>query len=210
VRLEFKRDDIAAFYPHQAVLNCISRALRLAELPVRFTEGFNPHPRVSMPYAMSVGVGGEGEVVEIELHSWVKPSAVMEAMNRFLPRGLAITRAKLVPPRRATCVVVSMSFEADIPAEHAEHAHEAVNTLMAADSFTIVRGNEETGKSKPVDIRRYIECISLNDGLLSFRLEVTTTGTARPREILAAVLPDSVDVRLVPVRKRGMEIRDAD
>ncbi len=158
---------------------------------------------------MIVGIGGEGEVVEVELHSWVKPSAVMEAINRFLPRGLVITRAKLVPPLRATCVVVSMSFEADIADEFAEHAHEAIKTLMLADSFTIMRGNEETGKSKPVDIRRYIECISLENGLLSFRLEVTTTGTARPREILAAVLPDSVDVRLVPLRKRGMEIRDA-
>ena len=175
-----------------------------------FTEGFNPHPRVSRPYALSVGVGGEGEVVEVEIHSWVKPSLVMEAMNRFLPRGLVITRARLVPPRRATCVVVSMSFEAEMPAEHAEHAHEALNALMAADSFTIIRGNEDTGKSKPVDIRRYIQSIELNNGLLSFRLEVTTTGTARPREILAAVLPDSVDVRLVPLRKRGMEIRDAE
>jgi radical SAM-linked protein len=209
VRLHFERDDIAAFYPHQAVLNAFHRAVRLAELPVRFTEGFDPHPRISIPYALSVGIGGEGEVFEIELHSWLKPSKVAEVMNLHLPRGLRVVRAKLVPPRRASFVILSATYEVVVPSEHLAHARVEIKRLKESESWMVLRPKEK-GEPKPVDIRKYLEEITLEGNLLRFRLEVTNAGTARPREIAGAVLPAEVDVRLLRIRKRGMETRDAE
>ncbi len=207
VRLRFGRDEAASWYPHQAVMNAFSRAARMSGIPVRFTEGFDPHPRITIPYALSVGIPGDVEALELELHSWCKPSEVAARLNAFLPRGIRVNRARLVPPRRASFVVTAACYEAVLPAEALPGAPEAVERLLAAEEWVVERGGK---KKRTVDIRPYIESLELEGATLSMRLKVTGRGTARPREIAAAVVGDGFDVRLVPIRKTKLEIRDAD
>lgn len=207
VRLWFSRDEIAAFYPHQAVLTAFSRAVRRAALPVRFTEGFDPHPRITLPYALSVGVPGDAEVFEMELHSWCKPSEVAKAINCFLPRGVKVEKARLVPAKRASVVLTGVTYEANLPDHLLVEARSGIENLLSVQTFEVLRGDKE----KCVDVRKYVQSIELDGSVLKFNLLVTLTGTARPREIVQAVLPEgSVDIRLVPVRKMKLELKDAD
>lgn len=207
VRLWFSRDAVAAFYPHQAVLTAFSRAVRRANLPMRFTEGFDPHPRITIPYALSVGIPGDGEVMEIELHKWRKPSLVAQDINAFLPRGVKVEKARLVPAKRASVVVTAAFYEAVLPPELCDDALRGIENLLACSKFEVERGE----KAKVVDVRKYIQTLELENYVLKFKLTVTLEGTARPREIVEAVLPkDSVDVRLVPIKKVCLELKDAD
>ncbi|MDZ7816224.1 MAG: TIGR03936 family radical SAM-associated protein [Planctomycetota bacterium] len=209
VRLWFARDEVAAFHPHQAVMNAFSRGLRIAGIPVRLTEGYNVHPRVAIPYALSVGIAGEGEVLEIELCDWMRPSVVSKKLNESLPRGLRITKARLVPPRRAAFVVTGALYRATIQRKLLESAKAGAKKLIEAEKWNVVRQKKK--KTRKRDIRPFVEEITFDGQEMMFRLKVTRNGTAKPIEIVAAVLNhEECEPRLVPVFKLGMEIKNAD
>jgi radical SAM superfamily enzyme YgiQ (UPF0313 family) len=87
-RLVYEKRGRARFLSHLEMLNVIQRALRRSALPLSFSEGFHPHPKISAGPSLAVGVEGFGEFFDVELLDQVEPSP--ELLNRFLPPGLSI------------------------------------------------------------------------------------------------------------------------
>jgi hypothetical protein len=79
-------------------MDAIGRVLRAAGVPARYTEGFNPHIRVSMGPALAVGQEGLAELFDVDCTAPVRP-AHLEAMNRLLPEGLTILEAQPLLPQ---------------------------------------------------------------------------------------------------------------
>ncbi len=77
---------------------CSERALRAAGVPVRYTEGYNPHIRLSMGPALAVGHEGLAEAFDVDCTAPVRGSHV-DAMNRLLPDGLRILQAQALLPQ---------------------------------------------------------------------------------------------------------------
>jgi hypothetical protein len=89
VRFTFSKRGDARFLSHRQTMDSLERALRAAGLPVRYTEGFNPHIRLSMGPALALGHEGAGEVFDVDCTAPVRPGQV-EACNRLLPEGLRL------------------------------------------------------------------------------------------------------------------------
>ncbi|HVO76911.1 MAG TPA: TIGR03936 family radical SAM-associated protein [Candidatus Bathyarchaeia archaeon] len=89
-RFVFAKTGRERFLSHIETMNVIQRALRRAKMPLSFTEGFHPHPRISAGPSLAVGMEGLGEFFDVEL---VKEEAPFpELLNRFLPGGIRIRR----------------------------------------------------------------------------------------------------------------------
>jgi len=96
-RVTFSKTGDARFLSHRQVMDAIERALRGAHVPVRYTEGYNPHIRVSMGPALPVGHEGLSEVFDVDCTAPVRQSH-LAAMARLLPTGLDVLDARdLVP-----------------------------------------------------------------------------------------------------------------
>ncbi|MFA4948518.1 MAG: TIGR03936 family radical SAM-associated protein, partial [Candidatus Krumholzibacteriia bacterium] len=87
-RVIFEKRGRARYLSHLEMLNVIQRALRRSALPLSFSEGFHPHPKISAGPSLAVGMEGFGEFFDVELLDQVEPSP--ELLNRFLPPGLSI------------------------------------------------------------------------------------------------------------------------
>jgi len=91
-RFAFKKSGDARFIGHLDLINILKRAMRRAGLPLRFTEGFNKRPRISISDPIAVGEEGTGWI-EIELTAEVDVGTAIEDINRSLPPiGLKIYR----------------------------------------------------------------------------------------------------------------------
>jgi radical SAM-linked protein len=78
-------------------MDALERALRAARMPARYTEGFNPHIRISMGPALPLGHEGLREVFDVDCTAPVR-TAHITAVNRLLPDGLEVIEARdLVP-----------------------------------------------------------------------------------------------------------------
>ncbi len=96
-RLTFSKTGDARFLSHRQVMDALERALRGAGVPVRYTEGFNPHIRVSMGPALPVGHEGLSEVFDVDCTAPVRQSH-LTTMARLLPTGMDLLDARdLVP-----------------------------------------------------------------------------------------------------------------
>ena len=87
-RFVFEKRGRERFLAHLETMNVIQRALRRAKLPLNFSEGFHPHPRISVGPSLAVGMEGLGEFFDVELTEEIEPS--LDLLNQGLPVGLRI------------------------------------------------------------------------------------------------------------------------
>ncbi len=96
VKIVYTKGNEVKFISHRNLMNLFFRAIRRAELPIAFSQGFNPHKKISWGQALKVGQTSNHEEAVLQFDGWVKPDQVMTRLNQVLPRGVAILEAFVV------------------------------------------------------------------------------------------------------------------
>lgn len=99
LRIRMAKQHLAKFHSHLDVQRTMERALRRAALPIAYTQGFNPHPRMSFASALATGSSSEGEFIDIELSEPMAPEVFVAQANRFCPPGLQLVEARVAPDK---------------------------------------------------------------------------------------------------------------
>lgn len=84
------------FISHLDLMRLFSRAARRADLPILFTKGFNPHPKINIARALKLGVSSEEEKAAFYLKEKVEPDEFKDRLQRQLPDGITIKEAVLM------------------------------------------------------------------------------------------------------------------
>lgn len=92
LRVQYAKRGPARFSSHRDFGRAFERALRRAGIPMAFSSGFNPHPRISFANAAPTGAASEAEYLEIGLARVCDPERVREALDAALPNGLSVER----------------------------------------------------------------------------------------------------------------------
>jgi radical SAM-linked protein len=193
-RLRFAKEGPARFLSHHDLLRALERALRRSNLPLRMSEGFNPHPRLSLPTALGIGVESRAEVAGIELAQWISPREVQRRLGPEFPAGVTLSAVELVS-RRERDRVAGVTYEIALPADRIPPP-EALAALLARREIPVERRTDKW--CKIVDIRKYLIELAVAGGGLRVRIRVTDAGTARPEEVLRVLdIPMTPDVRIV-------------
>lgn len=82
------------FISHLNLMRLFERALRRARLPVRITQGFNPHPKISIKRALKLGIESKTEEAVFYLDDFIDPVEFKSRLNEQLPEGVKIEDAK--------------------------------------------------------------------------------------------------------------------
>jgi len=96
-RFTFSKTGDARWLSHRQIMDALERIVRASGLPVRYTEGFNPHIRLSMGPALSLGHQGEAEIFDVDCTAPVRPQH-LEKANSLLPVGVVISDAQPLLP----------------------------------------------------------------------------------------------------------------
>lgn len=95
-RVEFifsKKGDMK-YISHLDLMRLFMRAMRRAELPLKMTEGFSPHPKLSIKRALKLGVESDNEEARIDLNQPVAPQEFSARLQAQLPEGIQIKNVK--------------------------------------------------------------------------------------------------------------------
>ena len=93
-RLKYQKSEEARYISHLDFVRTIGRTFKRANLPVKYTQGFNPHIIMSVALPISVGVLSNSEYMDIELIENMKTSDLIQSINDNIPLGLKILDAK--------------------------------------------------------------------------------------------------------------------
>jgi radical SAM-linked protein len=182
-RVRFTKTGRMRFLSHHDLMRLFERALRRSALPLRMTEGYNPHPVIAFPTALGLGIESLDEVLEFELSSWVAPRQIQAALGAELPEGLSVVSAEAFERRRRSFIDF-VEYEAFCPGQ-GEGLDAGIREFLAKKEFPVERVSDKG--SKTVEIRQYVMAADHEGDRVLLRVRVTDQGTAKPEEVLRAI-----------------------
>jgi radical SAM-linked protein len=188
-RAEFHKTEAMRFTGNLDLHRTFERTLRRAGLPLAYTQGFHPHPRLTLASALSLGCTSEGELAEFWLESALPPEEVRTACRRASPSGIVVVDVVPVPIEEAALptLVRSAEYRAELDPEDTPPDLEArLEALLQSETLPRSR------RDKAYDLRPLVEDLRASrtaegPAELWMRLTCLEGATGRPDEVLLAL-----------------------
>lgn len=169
---------------HLDRMRAFEKALLRAELPLAYSQGYNPRPQYVFGLPSGAGIASEAEYIDVSFEREIDPAEAAAKLDGALPPGLRLCAAGEVPVERAKKLMGSVRM-ADYRFEGKGIA-EAFSKLLAADSLTVDRFSK--GRTKAVDLRPMIKDHLLHSpDSLSLRVMAGSRENLRPDLLLDAL-----------------------
>lgn len=191
LRIRFRKTGDLRWISHRDLARSFERLLRRCELPLAMSEGFHPHALINFPSALSLGIEGAAEWVEIVLQTEVDQDAVQQQLQQNAPPGLVIDSIWLLKRDHPKPVVDRTVYEVDVPEEQREQVQAAVKQLWASSEYLV----ERKGRKEPINLRADLDSITLNGNRLQFSIAFTGKAQPKPRDVLSAVGLDDFEAQ---------------
>ena len=136
-RLKYTKGPEVRFVSHLDLMRLFQRAVRRAELPIAYSQGFNPHQLMSFGNPLSLGMTSSGEYCDLEFFKEMDPGEIVGRMNSVMNDGIEILRAARLPQAALTAM-------ADLAAcEYEAYLDEAIEPKMVSDNLSAFLGRGE-------------------------------------------------------------------
>jgi len=188
-RVQFSKTEAMRFTGNLDLYRTWERTLRRAGVPLAYSLGFSPHPKITLGAALALGCSSEAELAEIWLEEDLTPPDLRSSLEKASPRGIRVTaveRIATTEPALQT-LIRSAEYEARLLAEEMpEDLTARVGALLGAPTLTRER------RGKAYDLRPLIEALEIvaddpGEGCLRMRLAAREGATGRPQEVLLAL-----------------------
>ena len=194
LRITFAKGEEIKYISHLDLMRLWERALRRARVPLAYSHGFNPRPKMAVAAPLPVGFTSRGEVMDVVLERHVSPYNFARSLASHLPPGLELLSVEEVYPKLPSlqsqvCAAeyrVTVSWAGSEDEMEGELLAEQVRQLLSAEQLPRQR------RGKDYDLRPLIEDLwvegkEADDWVLGMRLRAGSQGTGRPDEVLDAL-----------------------
>ncbi len=141
LRVRYAKRGRLRFTSHRDFSRAFERAVFRAQVPMAYSSGFNPHPRISYAGAAPTGSASEAEYLEIALAAVVDPAVVHAQLEEALPDGLDVVEvvdAALLPPGSLADLLTASRWVIDTAATP-DAARAAVEAFLTEESVVVER-----------------------------------------------------------------------
>jgi radical SAM-linked protein len=186
LRITFAKEGWLIYSSHLDLMRLWERALRRAAVPLAYSGGYNPRPKLQLARALPLGHVGEEELVDVWLEESVSLEHFAKSLVPVLPEGLIVKRVQEVDPGAPAMQTQVVVTEYRVIVEwdgSPEEARARVERALAADELPHER------RGKRYDLRPLIEHLDLEDvsdgkAVLNMRLSARPGATGRPEAVL--------------------------
>jgi radical SAM-linked protein len=193
LRLRFAKRGRLRFTSHRDFQRAFERAVRRADLPVAFSHGFSPHPKISYAGAAPTGAASEAEYLEISLTHERDPEKVRADLDEALPTGLDILEVVVAGPGSLAEQLEASEWLIALPGVDPADAERAVQAFLAQDEVVVERMTKRGPRS--FDCRQPVLRLAVGTETAPVEtcaiLQVVLrhgTPAVRPDDVLAGVL----------------------
>lgn len=193
LRIRFSRGEQLKYISHLDLLRLWQRALNRAGIGLAYSEGFNPHPRMSLAAPLALGITSEAELMDIVLDKWSSPHAFTAAITRQLPPGIDVLQvagiAMTLPSLQSQ---VSFSeYYVKINTNRTRGEIEASIAFLLGKDTLPWQHQRDTGPRR-YDLRKLIDDLQIIDFqngavTIGMKLRCDSTGSGRPEQVALAL-----------------------
>ena len=193
IRIRFSRGEELKFISHLDIMRLWQRALHRAGIPLAYTEGFSPHPRISLAAPLAVGVTSQSELMDVFCDKWISPHSFTASVSQQLPPGIQVLQVHMVAPTLPSLQSQVSQAEYEVKLETNKNQVEAKATLDHLLSLEEMpwHHQRDTG-TRNYDLRTLIDDLWLVDwrhghSTIGMRLRCDSSGSGRPEQVTAAL-----------------------
>lgn len=203
LRLKFSRGEKLKFLSHLDLMRLWERALRRAGLPPAYSEGFSPHPKISLAAPLPVGVTSQAELMDVFLDGKISPGHFVQKVVSQLPEGIAIldiTAVSLQAPSLQSRLRLAEYVVEVTTGKSGTQVEGELSQMMTREQLAW-HHSRDTGE-RYYDLRALIEGLWLvgeKEGRckIGMRLRCGSSGSGRPEQVIKALgfaeQPESIE-----------------
>ncbi len=184
-RIEFSKTGETKFVSHLDLVRLFSRAFKRAQLPLAYSEGFNPHPKMSIGIPLSVGVTSECELLDAEFYQEIAENEIKIRLNDKMPMGIEVLKVKQLAPGGAKLSSVAWAKYC-VVFYGAEISQKEIDDFLNRDMIEIEKKTKRS--EKVVDIKPDIFSVQQRDkSTVVMELAAGSNANLKPDVVVSAM-----------------------
>lgn len=193
LRIVFAKKEAVKYIGHLDLMLAWERALRRARIPLAYSQGFNPRPKIQAASSLPLGSIGTAEVLDIIVTEPLDLSTARDRISQALPAGIAIQAIEEVPLKEPALQQLLRQADYTVTVEtdlSAEIVTERIQTLLAAPEVWLTRRRkkrQERFNLRPLIHQLRLQSVENGEAVLIMRLDAGQFGNLRPRDLLKAL-----------------------
>ena len=212
-QVKLARHDSGALLSQLEFARALHRAVRRAEVPIAYSGGFSPRPRISFASPLPVGVSSDGELVAMELVRSMPSLELARSLRRQLPEGLELVELQVVARAKKALFEgieqAEYTVEVRCPSAGAgqdlrQRAEAAIGRLLDQPRVEVARRTKKGDST--VDIRPFVDALELcecDSDRFSVRMRVGIApgAMAKPAEVVGALAADLGELEVLHIHR---------
>ena len=220
IRTRVIKGSEVRFISHLDFMNTITRALRRADLPIAYSQGYNPRPELSFASALAVGLTSDSEYIDFVLRKEIAPVEFKNRLNEKFPSGIRIAEARevslgldsLMSVINAGRYLVQLEFNRLLKAGEVS---EIIDDFMEQEKIEIIR-RRRNKSDRELDLRPMIFSLELvgvgkKEATVNMLVQTGSSGNVRPQEVMRA-LANCYEVvkspKMINIHRVGLYIKE--
>ena len=186
--IRFAVEGDLRFMSHLDVMRAIERIATRAGLPLRYSQGFNPRPRISVPQPRPVGVATRCDMLILTVDGDLAAEDILERMNQQAPKGMRFFEAKRLQTKRPGRVCKAV-YELGVHPDRQGDLQDRLGRLRQLDSWPVERLVKASSRgpglrNKQIDVKPLVDALEIQGQSLRLVLVRVGESWARPGEVL--------------------------
>ena len=189
LRLALHKGEELRFLSHLDFAQAVERMIRRAEIKMAYSEGFNPHMKISFSSALALGVTAEAEYIDMDILEEDTLESIMERLNRVAPHGLEVLGGKVMPEKVKKMMAICnyAIYEVTGPVTDVDVDWDVL--LKSFNDATEISYEKVTPKkTRFIDVKEFVKepiVATVKDGMvtLTMGIGIYPQGTIKPSEV---------------------------
>ncbi|MCJ7616657.1 MAG: TIGR03936 family radical SAM-associated protein, partial [Desulfobacterales bacterium] len=185
LKISFSKVDQAKYFGHLEMVNIFLRAIRRADIPIKFSQGFHPKPKISFEDSLPIGLESLNEHFYLIVLENFEPRSIVESLNKHLPEGLSVNDCQIVSTKTAHNNEKKYNYIVTIKEEFFDNKE--LEIFLQSPEFIVSRVDRK-GRLKKIDLKYMVLGIELlKPDKLQMILRSESGKTARPLELIKEI-----------------------
>lgn len=219
IRMQFCKTREGRFLSHLDLMHTWERVIRRSQLPLAYSQGFNPHPKINFASACAVGTTSDGEYMDMELTQELPVEQVKEMLQAVMPPAFRVSAMKVVSGKAPSLMSIIQRARYVLQLELVEEVSQeqldaAVENFWQQEEIVIYRYKKNSKDKKPVNIRPGVYELELTaegkNALLHIQVQSGNEGNIRPEEVAYGLMATGMPMvqHVVRIHRQGLYVLD--
>jgi len=203
LKVSFSKTGTAKYFGHLELVNIMFRAIKRADLDIKYSQGFHPKPKVSFEDPLAIGIESEIENMYIAVSHLIKREVVVQRLNKQLPEGLEILECTDAPSKAEINRIDSFTYRVRI--KDFDFDESAIQKFKNQEEVIVERLNKK-GKINKINLKKIVLNICLTSKKeIEFILKPDNGKIVRPYQVLKKIFnfTDEQNKKAMVVKIRG-------